>query len=89
MSDVGAVFHDASGDRFGFREAGMALTRLRPRAEPPPAVWAPATCTGEIGAASGPFALAAAATFLTARSARVRRRWSSAPATGRSAARRW
>ena len=64
MSEVGAVFHDASGDRFGFREAGMALVRLRPRAEPAPQVWAPATCTGEIGAASGPFALAAAATFL-------------------------
>ena len=65
LSDVGAFFHDASGDRFGFREAAMALARLRPRAEPAPGVWAPATCTGEIGAAYGPFALAAAATFLS------------------------
>lgn len=61
---VGLFFHDASGDRFGFREAAMALVRLRPRAEPVPQVWAPATCTGEMGAAYGPFALAAAATFL-------------------------
>lgn len=65
ISEVGAFFHDASGDRFGFREAAMALARLRPRAEPAPGVWAPATCTGEIGAAYGPFALAAAATFLS------------------------
>jgi 3-oxoacyl-[acyl-carrier-protein] synthase-1 len=64
VGHVGAFFHDASGDRFGMREAAMALTRLRPRAQPAPGVWAPSTCTGEIGAASGPFALAAAATFL-------------------------
>jgi 3-oxoacyl-[acyl-carrier-protein] synthase-1 len=63
-AEVGLFFHDASGDRFGFREAAMALVRLRSRAEPTPQVWAPATCTGEMGAAYGPFALAAAATFL-------------------------
>jgi 3-oxoacyl-[acyl-carrier-protein] synthase-1 len=64
ISVVGAFLHDASGDRFGFREAAMAVSRLGPRAEPAPAVWAPGTCTGELGAAYGPFALAAAATFL-------------------------
>jgi 3-oxoacyl-[acyl-carrier-protein] synthase-1 len=64
VGDVGAFFPDASGDRFGLREAGMALARLRPRAQPAPEVWYPASCTGEMGAASGPFALAAAATFL-------------------------
>jgi 3-oxoacyl-[acyl-carrier-protein] synthase-1 len=64
VGDVGAFFHDASGDRYGLREAGVAVTRLRPRAEPTPAVWAPAACTGELGAAAGPFALATAATFL-------------------------
>jgi 3-oxoacyl-[acyl-carrier-protein] synthase-1 len=64
IGELGAFFADASGDRFGLREAGMALTRLHPRAQPAPEVWYPATCTGEIGAATGPFALAAAATFL-------------------------
>jgi hypothetical protein len=64
LPDVGAFSSDASGDRFGLREAGMALARLRPRAQPAPEVWYPAACTGELGAASGPFALAAAATFL-------------------------
>ncbi|HLK92918.1 MAG TPA: hypothetical protein VKZ18_23700 [Polyangia bacterium] len=64
IADVGAFLPDASGDRFGLREAGLALTRLRPRAQPTPEVWYPAACTGELGAAAGPFALATAATFL-------------------------
>jgi 3-oxoacyl-[acyl-carrier-protein] synthase-1 len=72
-AEVGAFLHDASGDRFGFREAAMALTRLGPRAEPAAQVWTPAASTGEIGAAAGPFALAMAATLL-------RRRVTSGPA---------
>jgi 3-oxoacyl-[acyl-carrier-protein] synthase-1 len=63
-SDVGGFVHDASGERPGFREAAMAITRLRPRAEPPVQVWTPASSTGELGAATGPFALALAAQFL-------------------------
>jgi 3-oxoacyl-[acyl-carrier-protein] synthase I len=63
-ADVGAFIHDASGDRFGFREAAMAITRLGPRAAPAAQVWTPAASTGEIGAAAGPFALAMAATLL-------------------------
>lgn len=64
VAAVGGFIHDAAGDRFGFREAATALTRLRPRAAPPPEVWTTAACAGELGAAFGPVALATAATFL-------------------------
>jgi 3-oxoacyl-(acyl-carrier-protein) synthase len=64
MDAVGIVVHDAAGDRFGFREAALGLARLRPRAEPPPSIWTPATVTGEIRAAYAPLALAQAAFFL-------------------------
>jgi 3-oxoacyl-[acyl-carrier-protein] synthase-1 len=64
IDDVGAFVHDAAGDRFSFREAAMALTRLRPRTKPPVQVWTPASCAGELGAAYGCFALALAAQFL-------------------------
>jgi 3-oxoacyl-[acyl-carrier-protein] synthase-1 len=64
LDAVGAIVHDASGDRFGFREAALALARLRPRAEPAVTVWTPATVTGELGAAYGALALAQAAFFL-------------------------
>ena len=62
--DVGSVVHAAAGDRFGQREVGLALARLRLRTEPPPTIWAPASAVGDIGAAYGPFALALAAFFL-------------------------
>ena len=61
---VGAFIHDAAGDRFGFREAATAITRLRPRAEPPPQVLTTAASAGELGAAFGPVALATAAIYL-------------------------
>jgi 3-oxoacyl-[acyl-carrier-protein] synthase-1 len=64
MPTVGIVVHDASGDRFGFRESALALARLRPRAEPAATIWTPATVTGELGAAYGPLAVAQAAFFL-------------------------
>lgn len=59
-----AFVHSASGDRAGFREPALALTRLRPRAEPPISVWTPASSAGELGTAYGPFALALGAHFL-------------------------
>jgi 3-oxoacyl-[acyl-carrier-protein] synthase-1 len=64
VTAIGGFIHDAAGDRFGFREAATALTRLRPRAAPPPEVWTTAACAGELGAAFGPVAIATAATFL-------------------------
>ncbi len=63
IAQVGTFIHDAAGDRFGFREAGMALTRLRPRTDPEPQVLTTASSAGELGAAWGPFALGLAAFF--------------------------
>jgi 3-oxoacyl-[acyl-carrier-protein] synthase-1 len=63
-AQVGAVFHDAAGDRFAFREAATAMLRLGPRAEPAPRVWATAASAGDVGAAYVPYAVGAAATFL-------------------------
>jgi 3-oxoacyl-[acyl-carrier-protein] synthase-1 len=64
VAEIGAFIHDAAGDRFGFREASLAIARLRPRADPPPLVATTAACAGELGAAYGPFALGMAAFFL-------------------------
>jgi 3-oxoacyl-[acyl-carrier-protein] synthase-1 len=61
---IGLVVHDAAGDRFGFRDAGFAISRLSPRQDPAPTLWAPATIAGEMGAAYGPLAIAQAAFFL-------------------------
>jgi 3-oxoacyl-[acyl-carrier-protein] synthase-1 len=61
---IGLVVHDASGDRFGFRDVGFAISRLSPRQDPAPTIWAPATVAGEMGAAYGPLAVAQAAFFL-------------------------
>jgi 3-oxoacyl-[acyl-carrier-protein] synthase-1 len=64
VTQIGGFIHDASGDRFGFREVTMAITRLRPRADPAPAILTTGACSGELGAAFGPFALGMAAFFL-------------------------
>jgi 3-oxoacyl-[acyl-carrier-protein] synthase-1 len=64
VAALGLVVHDASGDRFGFRDAGFAISRLTPRTDPAPTIWMPATVAGEMGAAYGPLALAQAAFFL-------------------------
>jgi 3-oxoacyl-[acyl-carrier-protein] synthase I len=61
---IGLVVHDAAGDRFGFRDAGFAISRLSPRPDPVPTIWMPATVAGEMGAAYGPLAIAQAAFFL-------------------------
>jgi 3-oxoacyl-[acyl-carrier-protein] synthase-1 len=64
MPAVGLIVHGASGDRAAFREAGIALTRLRPRSEPTPGIWTPAVATGELRAAYATLALALAVFFL-------------------------
>jgi 3-oxoacyl-[acyl-carrier-protein] synthase-1 len=64
VAAVGLVVHDAAGDRFGFRDAGFAISRLSPRPAPAPTIWMPATVAGEMGAAYGPLAIAQAAFFL-------------------------
>ena len=63
-TEVSAIIHDAAGDRFGFREATLAIARLQARAEPPPLIASTASSAGELGAATGPFALGLAAFFL-------------------------
>jgi 3-oxoacyl-[acyl-carrier-protein] synthase-1 len=64
MPLVGLMVHGAAGDRAEFRETGIALLRLRPRADPTPGIWTPAVATGELRAAYGPLAVALATHFL-------------------------
>ena len=61
---LGAVIHDAAGDRWAFREATLAIARVRPRAEPPALITSTGSCAGDLGAAYGPFALGLAAFWL-------------------------
>jgi 3-oxoacyl-[acyl-carrier-protein] synthase-1 len=63
-TEVSTFIHDAAGDRFGFREVTLAIARLQARAEPRPLIASTASCAGELGAATGPFALGLAAFFL-------------------------
>jgi 3-oxoacyl-[acyl-carrier-protein] synthase-1 len=60
---VGALVHDASGDRRSAEELTLASQREPFNRLGEVRVCAPADCTGEIGAAAGPLSLAMAAFF--------------------------
>jgi 3-oxoacyl-[acyl-carrier-protein] synthase-1 len=62
-SAVGALVHDASGDRRSAEELTLASQREPFNRLGDVRVYAPADCTGEIGAAAGPMSLAMAAFF--------------------------
>lgn len=55
MKDVGFFAHDASGERFSFKEFALALVRLRPIHLDR---WTAALSVGEVGAAVGPLTVA-------------------------------
>jgi 3-oxoacyl-[acyl-carrier-protein] synthase-1 len=60
MHDVDYRIADASGEQYYFKEASLALSRLLRRPKPGLALWHPAECAGETGAAAGACAVASA-----------------------------
>jgi 3-oxoacyl-[acyl-carrier-protein] synthase-1 len=67
LSDAGCALHeldfritDLSGEQYYFKEASLALTRVMRQRKEEFDIWHAAECTGEIGAAAGPVALAVA-----------------------------
>jgi 3-oxoacyl-[acyl-carrier-protein] synthase I len=60
LDDVDLRIADISGEQYFFKEAALSLTRLLRRRREQFALWAPADCIGEVGAAIGPFLLALA-----------------------------
>ncbi len=58
IQDVDLVATDLSGERYGFQEMALAMTRLKPRRPNPLPTWSLAESVGEVGAAAGPLALA-------------------------------
>jgi 3-oxoacyl-[acyl-carrier-protein] synthase-1 len=60
LHDLDFRIADLSGERYYFKEAALAVARLLRRGKEDFDLWHPAECTGEVGAAAGPVALAVA-----------------------------
>ncbi len=70
---VEAIYCDLNGERHRADEAGFALARISASLRDPDAMFVPATCWGDIGAAGGPLFVALAATAHQRNYARWRR----------------
>jgi 3-oxoacyl-[acyl-carrier-protein] synthase-1 len=60
MSDLDFRITDANGEQYVFKEASLALSRILRKRKEEFDIWHPAECTGEVGAATVPVALAVA-----------------------------
>lgn len=60
MHDIDLRIADVSGEQYYFKEAALALTRVLRQRKEELDIWHAAECTGEVGAAAGPIALAVA-----------------------------
>jgi 3-oxoacyl-[acyl-carrier-protein] synthase-1 len=60
LHDIDLRIADVSGEQYYFKEAALALTRILRQRKEELDIWHAAECTGEVGAAAGPIALAVA-----------------------------
>jgi 3-oxoacyl-[acyl-carrier-protein] synthase-1 len=60
LHDLDFRVTDLSGERYYFKEAALAVVRILRQGKEAFDLWHPAECTGEVGAAAGPVAIAVA-----------------------------